>query len=245
MYAPEWLHGKRTVVVAPNIDPFSAKNEELDETTVRAILTHVGLLEGASPCPPTFTREDGSVGRVSRQAEVLRLGHAPAWETPLVVQVSRWDTLKDPRGVLEGFVQHVEPNAPRGAQLLLCGPQVDGVADDPEGEAVFSELEHLWRKLPEALRRSVDLALLPMNDDEENAAIVNAVQRHAAVIVQKSLEEGFGLTVTEAMWKRRPVVASAVGGITDQIRDGVDGLLVHNPRDLAEFGARPRPRSRR
>jgi trehalose synthase len=55
------------------------------------------------------------------------------------------------------------------------------------------------------------------------------------VIVQKSLQEGFGLTVTEAMWKRRPVVASAVGGIQDQIRDGVDGLLVHNPSDLVEF----------
>ena len=77
--------------------------------------------------------------------------------------------------------------------------------------------------------------MLPMDDDEENAALVNALQRHAAVIVQKSLQEGFGLTVTEAMWKRRPVVASAVGGIQDQIRDGVDGLLVHDPSDLGEF----------
>src|SRR5262249_50252656 len=59
--------------------------------------------------------------------------------------------------------------------------------------------------------------------------------RHAAVIVQKSLVEGFGLTVTEALWKRRPVVASAVGGILDQIRDGEDGLLVHDPRNLNEF----------
>jgi trehalose synthase len=82
----------------------------------------------------------------------------------------------------------------------------------------------------------VSLALLPMEDAEENAAIVNAIQRHAAVVVQKSLQEGFGLTVTEAMWKRRPVVASAVGGIPDQIRDGVDGVLVKDPRDLAEFG---------
>jgi trehalose synthase len=74
-----------------------------------------------------------------------------------------------------------------------------------------------------------------MNDVDENAAVVNALQRHAAVIVQKSLREGFGLTVTEAMWKRRPVVASAIGGIQDQIRDGVDGLLLHDPRDLGEF----------
>jgi trehalose synthase len=65
--------------------------------------------------------------------------------------------------------------------------------------------------------------------------MVNALQRHAAVIVQKSLREGFGLTVTEALWKRRPVVASAVGGIQDQIHDGVDGLLVHDPTDAHEF----------
>jgi trehalose synthase len=65
---------------------------------------------------------------------------------------------------------------------------------------------------------------------------VNALQRHAAVVVQKSLREGFGLTVTEAMWKARPVVASAVGGIQEQIEDGVHGLLVRDPTDLASFG---------
>jgi trehalose synthase len=94
-----------------------------------------------------------------------------------------------------------------------------------------------WRALPEALRRVAHLALLPMADLDENAAIVNALQRHAAVVVQKSIVEGFGLTVTEAMWKGRPVVASAVGGIRDQIRDGVDGLLVRSPTDLGEFAA--------
>jgi trehalose synthase len=74
-----------------------------------------------------------------------------------------------------------------------------------------------------------------MEDLEENAAIVNALQRHAHVVVQKSLVEGFGLTVTEALWKGRPVIASAVGGILDQIRDGTDGLLLRDPRDLGAF----------
>jgi trehalose synthase len=74
-----------------------------------------------------------------------------------------------------------------------------------------------------------------MVDIEENAAIVNALQRHAAIVVQKSLREGFGLTVTEAMWKARPVVASRIGGIQDQIVDGEHGLLV-DPLDLAAFG---------
>ena len=66
--------------------------------------------------------------------------------------------------------------------------------------------------------------------------VVNALQRHAAVVTQKSLAEGFGLTVTEAMWKRRPVVASRVGGIADQIVDGEQGLLVDDPADLDAFG---------
>ena len=74
-----------------------------------------------------------------------------------------------------------------------------------------------------------------MVDSEENAAIVNAVQRHADVVVQKSLAEGFGLTMAEAMWKGRPVVASRVGGIHDQVVDGVTGFLV-DPQDLEDFG---------
>ena len=85
------------------------------------------------------------------------------------------------------------------------------------------------------------LASVRMDDPEENATIVNAVQRHAAVVAQKSLAEGFGLTVTEAMWKARPVVASAVGVIQDQIENGRDGLLIPDPRDLDAFRRPPSP----
>ena len=236
-YAPAWLEPRRTMVLAPNIDPFSAKNQSMDEATVRAILVEVGLIEGPhGHGTPTFLRDDGSSGRVDRKAEVVRLGRArPSWDARLVVQVSRWDAIKDPIGVLEGFSALVEPGMPDGAQLVLAGPNVQAVSDDPEGAEVFAALERSWRALPDSLRETVHLALLPTRDNEENAAIVNALQRHAAVIVQKSLYEGFGLTVTEAMWKRRPVVATAVGGIQDQITDGVDGLLIQNPRDVGEF----------
>jgi len=85
------------------------------------------------------------------------------------------------------------------------------------------------------VRDKIHLASLPTADVEENAVIVNALQRHATVVVQKSLNEGFGLTVTEAMWKGRPVLASAVGGIQDQIEDGVSGVLLKDPQDLEEF----------
>jgi trehalose synthase len=235
-YAPPWLHSKRTLELPPNIDPLSAKNAPMDDATVRAILTRVGIVGGPpGPGAPLFVRDDGSTGRVDRLVELLRLGPPPSWDTPLVAQISRWDALKDPIGVLDGFARLLEPDVPRGAHLVLAGPQVDAVADDPEGARVFGEVERAWRALPDARRRSVHLALLPMADLDENAAIVNALQRHATVMVQKSLREGFGLVVTEAMWKRRPVVASAVGGIQDQIRDGVDGLLLRSPTDLGEF----------
>jgi trehalose synthase len=83
----------------------------------------------------------------------------------------------------------------------------------------------------------VHLALLPMADPDENAVIVNALQRRADVVAQKSLAEGFGLTVSEAMWKGRPVVASEIGGIREQIEDGLTGFLVA-PGDLRTFGER-------
>jgi len=75
-----------------------------------------------------------------------------------------------------------------------------------------------------------------MHDEDENAAMVNALQRRATVVVQKSLAEGFGLTVAEAMWKRRPVIASARGGITEQITDDETGILLQDPEDLDELG---------
>jgi len=134
-------------------------------------------------------------------------------------------------GVMQGFAVHVSGDA----HLTLAGPSVEGVADDPEGAEVLTECRQLWESLPADVRARVHLASLPMDDVEENAAMVNALQRHAAVVVQKSLVEGFGLTVAEAMWKERPVVASRVGGIQDQVEDGATGILVDDPRDLPAF----------
>jgi trehalose synthase len=237
-YVPDGVDLGRVEVIPPSIDPFSAKNQDLDEAVRRAILVRTGIIEGpASDVAPNFVREDGSPGRVDRQADVVRHGPAPAWETPLVVQVSRWDPLKDPVGVLRGFAEFVGGEAPSRTQLVLAGPDVAAVSDDPEGAATFAEVVAAWHALPEGGRARIHLVSLPMVDVEENAAIVNALQRHAAVVVQKSLQEGFGLTVTEAMWKGRPVVASQIGGIQDQIVDGEHGLLLPNPTDLMAFGA--------
>jgi trehalose synthase len=220
-------------VIPPSIDPFSPKNQVLGSEVVRAILAYAGIVGGPKEGPTVFAREDGSPGRVDRAAEVVQEGAAPPLDAPLVVQVSRWDRLKDPVGVLQGFAQLDSGDA----HLALAGPNVAGVVDDPEGAAVYASVVAAWRALPPPLRRRCHLVSLPTDDVGENAAIVNALQRHATVIVQKSLNEGFGLTVAEAMWKGRPVVATAVGGIRDQIDDGVQGLLLHNPTDGAAFAA--------
>jgi trehalose synthase len=230
-YIPEQLAHMRCVVVPPTIDPESAKNQFMSDATARAILVQAGLVEGPPPegGRAEYRQEDGSLSSVRRAADVMRLGRAPSWETPLVVQVSRWDRLKDPVGVMRGF--ELLSSAGSDASLVLAGPNVRAVADDPEGAAVFEEVVAAWRELPHGVRMRVELASLPMTDPQENAAMVNALQRHAAVVVQKSLEEGFGLTVAEAMWKGRPVVASRVGGIQDQIEHDVSGLLLDDPRD--------------
>ena len=236
-YAPSWVPPQLISVIPPSIDPFSPKNEFLDDATVRGILSHIGILDGTASGDPSgpasFRRGDGGTGQVSRSAEVSG-DSRPGPGDQLVVQVSRWDKLKDMAGVMQGFADHVAADG--DGYLVLAGPAVAGVTDDPEGAAVFAECLLRWRNLPSAARARILLATLPLDDPDENAAMVNALQRHASVIVQKSLAEGFGLTVAEGMWKGRPVVGSAVGGIIDQIRDGT-GILLPDPRDLTAFGA--------
>ena len=233
-YVPSWIPADQVAIIPPSIDPFSPKNQYLDDDTVLGILAQIGVLAGvAADGHSSFTRRAGGTGLVTRAAEITG-DSRPGPADPLVVQVSRWDQLKDMPGVMRGFADYVAPVC--GGYLLLVGPAVAGVTDDPEGAAVFGDCLLQWRELPDAIRARVLLVTLPLDDADENAAMVNALQRHATVIVQKSLAEGFGLTVAEGMWKGRPVVGSAVGGIIDQIAEGT-GILLKDPRNLGEFGA--------
>jgi trehalose synthase len=236
-YVPHWVPADKVLIIAPSIDPFSAKNIDLSEVRVRASLAQAGLV-GNHPDPAelAFTRRDGSPGEVRPHRNLIHGdGRVPA-DARLVLQVSRWDRLKDMPGVLRGFTEHLDA-LPPDVHLALVGPEASGVSDDPEGAAVFDECTSLWERQPPEVQQRVHLVSLPMDDVDENAHLVNALQRHASVVVQKSLVEGFGLTVTEAMWKGRPVIASAVGGIQDQIVDGVHGILLEDPNDLEAFGA--------
>ena len=223
----EGLDQQRIWIVPPSIDAFSPKNQDLDAEAVRSILAVIGAGPSDHHSRALFRRFDGSEARVTRTADLVQDGPVPD-DAPLVSQVSRWDRLKDPVGVLRSFA---DSNS-ESAHLLLAGPSVAGVSDDPEGAEVLYEVKAQRDDLPEEKRARVHLASLATDDVEENAAMVNAIQRRSNVVLQKSLAEGFGLTVAEAMWKERPMVASRVGGIQDQIEDGVSGILIDDPTDL-------------
>lgn len=134
---------------------------------------------------------------------------------PIVAQVSRFDRWKDPQGVIDAVGlarEHAD------CRLVLLG---NIATDDPEGQEVF---ESLLRYKCEQIQ------ILTVED----SALVNAIQRHAAVILQKSIREGFGLTATEAMWKGAAVIAGRCGGLKHQIKDGVNGFLVSSPEEAAD-----------
>jgi trehalose synthase len=226
----EELDPARRAIIAPSIDVFAPKNQDLADVEVEGILSAAGL-RARDGGRAEFRRIDGSTATVRSQANLIEERRLTP-DDRYVLQVSRWDALKDPLGVIEGFARYVT-----GAHLVYAGPDVTAVADDPEGAAVFAAAHDCWRALPQEARERVHLALLPMEDGEENAAIVNALQRAADVVVQKSVAEGFGLTVAEAMWKSRPVVASRIGGIQDQIEHGRSGVLLDDQADLRAYGA--------
>jgi trehalose synthase len=138
-------------------------------------------------------------------------------QKPIITQISRFDRLKDPLGVIEAYLQvkrHID------CQLVLAGGTAN---DDPESVKVFEQVKEKAQQ-----DGDIHILLLPQNDLE-----VNALQRASTVIVQKSIREGFGLTVAEALWKAKPVVASAVGGIPLQITHKYSGLLVHSVEGAA------------
>jgi len=234
-YVPAWVDERRVSVIPPSLDPFTAKNGELSVSQVEAVLDRAGLVRGRRGNPSGSIASNGVPGVVRSRSGLIEGGQIVPAEASVVLQVSRWDRLKDMAGVLTGFAERL-PAFPDDVHLMLVGPETSGVIDDPEGAEVFEECRALRLEQPRASHARIHLCSLPMDDLEENAYLVNALQRHASVVVQKSLVEGFGLTVTEPMWKGRPVVASRVGGIQDQIAHGRSGLLLDDPQDLDALG---------
>ncbi len=227
-FIPPQLAGMPVRVIAPCIDPSATKNRELSAPTSAAILARTGIASGTSDREPMLVGRDGRRIVLWRRCAISRDGPAPRLgRDRLVVNLARWDRLKDPIGVIDCFAGGVLSQV--DAHLMLAGPGPRTVADDPEAVAVYREVEAHRRRLLPSARRRIHLLSLPMHDLEENAAIVNALQLHADVVIKKSLEEGFGLGVTEAMWKQRAVVASAVGGHRDQIERASTGCSSPSP----------------
>jgi trehalose synthase len=246
-YIPE-EHLPRSAVLHPGIDPLSHKNRELRPYKLVGVLRASGLLEG--PPVPNWARFGNQASRFEGgrwvRAPIPGLLHAP-----VLLQVSRFDRLKGFQHLIPAFErliaqgpsvsQRLRVDTERAAselgcvQLVLAGPDPQGVSDDPEAAQVLEELCERHRALPGPLAARVHLVRLSMADVRENALAVNALQRVAAAVLQNSLKEGFGLTVAEALWKRTPVIAANVGGLGVQVRHGTDGLLVNDPADPGEI----------
>ncbi len=157
-------------------------------------------------------------------AKYLRKFRIPM-DKPIILQVSRFDKWKDPEGVLEIFSKVKEEV---DCRLILCGSMA---LDDPEGVEIYNRVR---RKVDEICKDNPDCKRSVILITSENNILVNILQRISAVVIQKSLREGFGLSVTEALWKGKPVVASRVGGIPIQIVDGETGFLL-DPYDYDGF----------
>lgn len=169
--------------------------------------------------PPSIdplSAKNRPVPRKAQRTVLMKLGIDP--DRPIILQVSRYDRFKDPVGVIEAF-RNVRKY--HNCQLVLAG---GSATDDPEGAKVYEEVRALAGGIP-------DIHALMLREDAHYE--INCLQRAATIIMQKSLREGFGLTVTEGMWKGRPVIGGAVGGITAQITDGVDGYLVNSVEGAA------------
>ncbi|MGB3903396.1 MAG: glycosyltransferase [Anaerolineae bacterium] len=195
--------------LAPFVEKYDAVILTLQEYRQELVTPQMFFMPAIDP----FSIKNSQLSEEERQAR-LDYYDIPT-DLPLVVQISRFDRWKDPEGVIEAF------KLARGeidATLVLLG---NIATDDPEGEEVYQSL------LGSQDERIIILA-------RQDTALVNALQSRAAVVLQKSIREGFGLTVTEAMWKGTPVIGGNVGGIRYQIEDGVNGFLVSSVEEAAQ-----------
>lgn len=251
--APEYIpraFGTRATVIYPGIDPLSPKNRELTLHAAVEALSNGGVISAPGPTVnQPFTRLARRVLADGGLAPANVLEDIGLLTRPIVTQVSRWDRLKGflplmrafaslKRTIYDGDVK-ADPLHRRRldlVRLVLAGPDPDAIQDDPEAQEVFEELRAEYAGTHPAIQDDIAILALPMASRDENAILVNALQRASTIVVQNSLREGFGLTIAEAMWKRVPVLSNTRAcGPRQQVRDGLDGRLVRDPEDEAEL----------
>jgi trehalose synthase len=244
-YIPSYFAG-RADIIHPAIDPLGHKNRELSPHKLVGVLANSALLSAHHPV--VTDAFEHQVARLQDDGEF----HAGATGVgllfrPIVTQVSRWDRLKGWTTLLDGFARMKQRSRDRVperhqrslelARLVLAGPDPASIQDDPEGIEVIEEIKAAWRALPDDVRGDVAVLSLPMDSVKENALIVNALQRCSTVVAQNSVQEGFGLTCTEAMWKGIPILASNACGLREQVRPEIDGLVVDDANDADQIAA--------
>jgi trehalose synthase len=164
--------------------------------------------------PPSIDPlSDKNVELTEKEIEDILSPYNIPLDRPMILQVSRFDRFKDPIGVIKAYRNVKKYN---DCILVLAGSPA---TDDPEGEVVLNEVKEFAADDPD-----IFILMLPPFSDK----VINALQRAATIVLQKSIKEGFGLTVSEAMWKGKPVIGGAVGGIPLQIIHRVTGFLVHS-----------------
>ena len=243
-YVPSQLNGK-TSIITPAIDPLSHKNRKLQMHKCIGILHQSGIINEREPVIYPFYQNqvrrilpDGSFGEVNQNSNLDLIYR------PTITQISRWDRLKGFKELMDAFILLKKENKESGdptklptkriekTRLILGGPDPKYVSDDPEGKAVLEELKELYTKVDPSLHDDIAILLLPLDNPKENALIVNAIQYSSSIIVQNSIQEGFGLTATEAMWKQRPVLVSGAAGLDHQVVHNVNGKVNKDPTDI-------------
>jgi len=247
-YVPAFFRRNHSIIT-PAIDPLSHKNRGIPSPELMGILYKGGMIRNGHHrhLNPPWKRK---ALRLNRNGRFVRSRAGDGFELlfrPTVTQISRWDRLKGWDALIKGFVafkRHYRSNGHkptpqnlrlRAAQLVLAGPEPAAVQDDPEGKGVLEDLQDYYKTLPEEDQNDISVLSLPMSSRAQNHLMVNALQRSSSLVVQNSLQEGFGLTATEAMWKGLPVLGTKACGLRRQIRDGRDGCLTRDPNDSGEI----------
>lgn len=243
-YVPKPLKGK-TSIIPPAIDPLSHKNRALQLHKSIGILYQSAILDDHQAI--LYHRynhlvrrilPDGTFGSPNESSQLNLIYR------PFVTEISRWDRLKGFSELMQAFIKMKKDNLERGnpdsleykrikmTLLVMGGPDPAFVSDDPEGKAVLKELTEAYQELDRDMQDDIAILLLPLDNPKENALIVNALQRASSIIVQNSIQEGFGLTATEGMWKRKPLLVSAAAGLKFQVEHQKTGIINDDPTDI-------------
>lgn len=236
----------RSTIIRPAINPVSDKNRELHLHKLVGVLTNSGLANGSGPlitgryeATAERLQPDGSFVEADQGEDIGLLTR------PIVTQISRWDVLKGFLPLLHAFAELKRTAANGGCaaqphhrrrlelvRLVLAGPDAGAIQDDPEAKDILNELRSAYRALERVIQRDVVVLSLPIASVRRNALMTNALQRASTIVVQNSLREGFGLTVTEAMWKRLPILTNSQAcGPRQQVVNGEHGRVVDDPTD--------------